>query len=270
MPTLRPPAVAGSFYPGNPVQLAGDVQKLLAAAPVGYTDHRPPKAIIAPHAGYIYSGSTAAAVYARLIPWRNSIHRVVLLGPAHRVAVAGLAIPSVDFFATPLGNIPLDRAALDALSTLPQVQTSDQAHVAEHSLEVHLPFMQMVLGTFSLLPVVVGHAAPAIVADVLEHLWGGPETLIVVSTDLSHFLPYAQARQVDQATCQQILCRQSTLHPEQACGAFPVNGLLLAAQQHRLKIELVGACNSGDTAGDTSRVVGYAAFTLQESEALHV
>jgi MEMO1 family protein len=263
MTTLRPPAVAGMFYPGSPTVLAATVDQLLAAAPAA--DQAQPKALIVPHAGYIYSGSTAAMAYAVLAPWHATIRRVVLLGPTHRVAVDGIAAPQSDAFATPLGSIPLDRAALEKLDQLPQIVRSDRAHAEEHSLEVHLPFLQRVLDEFTLVPLAVGHATPQAVADVLDLLWGGPETLIVISSDLSHFLPYAAANQIDRDTCQHILQLDTHIRPEQACGAYPVNGLLLSARQRGLVPQLIHRCNSGDTAGDKQRVVGYAAFSFTEA-----
>ena len=262
MINIRPPAVAGAFYPGSPAVLAATVDTLLAAAAP-----RPgsqPKALIVPHAGYVYSGSTAAQGYAALAPWRSTIHRVVLLGPTHRVGVNGLALPESEAFATPLGEIPLDRAAIAAIAGLPQIVFSDRAHAQEHSLEVHLPFLQRALDQFKLVPLAVGHASPEAVAEVLDRLWGGDETLIVISSDLSHFLPYAAANQVDRDTCRHILELDTGIRPEQACGAYPVNGLLLAARQRGLVPHLIHRCNSGDTAGDKQRVVGYAAFTFSE------
>jgi len=263
----RPPAVAGSFYPERPALLAGTVDRLLLEAAPALS--RQPKALIVPHAGYIYSGATAATAYAGLAPWRQAIQRVVLLGPTHRVAVAGLALPECEAFTTPLGDVRLDLDGIRQLAALPQVSFSAAAHAREHSLEVHLPFLQRVLGDFSLLPLAVGHASPAAVAEVLDQVWGGPETLIVVSSDLSHFLPYDSARQVDRDTCQHILHLDTHLHPEQACGAYPLNGLLLAARQRGMTAHLLHACNSGDTAGDKDRVVGYAAFAFNETESGH-
>lgn len=265
---IRPAAVAGMFYPGSPSQLAADVRALLAATTAGEALPQP-KAIIAPHAGYIYSGPTAATVYARLAPWRAAIRRIILLGPTHRIAVRGLAVPSSEFFATPLGNVRIDGEARAAIASLPQVVISDAAHAQEHSLEVHLPFLQTVLDDFAVLPLAVGHASPHAVAEVIERLWGGDETLIVVSSDLSHYLPYAAAKQVDRDTCGQILNGDVPIDPEQACGAYPINGLLLAAQRHGLQPELVDLRNSGDTAGDKSRVVGYAAFAFYDREEAH-
>jgi len=257
---VRPPAVAGMFYPADAATLRGKVEALLAGAPA--VEGAPPKAIIAPHAGYIYSGPTAARVYAALRPWRRRIRRVALLGPTHRVAIDGLALPTCRAFATPLGDIPLDGEAMAALDALPQVSRNDAAHALEHSLEVQLPFLQCALDDFTLVPLAVGHAGPEAVAGALESLWGGAETLLVVSSDLSHFLPQATARQVDGETCRRILAFDAHIQPEQACGAHPINGLLLAAGRHGLRAALLDCCNSGDTAGDRERVVGYASFTF--------
>lgn len=262
MSGIRPPAVAGSFYPAEPAVLAATVDRLLADA--GVPSGLPPKVLIVPHAGYIYSGPSAACAYATLAPLRRQIRRVVLLGPTHGVAVNGLVLPESAFFATPLGNIEIDQEAVATLSKLPQVLASARVHAQEHSLEVHLPFLQRTLDDFKLLPLAVGNAAPEAVAEVLDALWGGPETLIAISTDLSHFLPYAAAQQTDRATCRQILDFSGAIRPDQACGAFPLNGLLLCAQRRGLQPELLDLCNSGDTAGDRARVVGYAAFALHE------
>ncbi|MGA8032550.1 MAG: AmmeMemoRadiSam system protein B, partial [Casimicrobiaceae bacterium] len=221
-----------------------------------------PKALIVPHAGYAYSGTTAAAAYARLAPARDEIRRVVLFGPTHRVPVRGLALPSARAFATPLGNVAIDRGAAEAALGLPQVCASDAVHAFEHSLEVQLPFLQGVLGDFEMVPFAVGDATAEEVAEVIEALWGGPETLIVVSSDLSHYHRYADAQAIDRATADAILGLWPSLDHEQACGATPVNGLMLSAREHGLSAELLGLCNSGDTAGDRSRVVGYASFAL--------
>jgi MEMO1 family protein len=262
MTLARPPAVAGLFYPGSPAELATTVDHLLAEA---HPAKGPaPKVLVVPHAGYIYSGATAALAYASLAPLKGQIRRVVLLGPTHRVAVEGLALPKSQAFTTPLGDIPLDTEAIAGLAHLPQIVFSDLAHAREHSLEVHLPFLQRVLGDFKLVPLAVGHASPAAVAEVIDRLWGGPETLIVISSDLSHFLPYATAQQVDRDTCRHILQFDSHIDPEQACGAFPLNGLLLTAKRRGLMPQLLHLCNSGDTAGDKDRVVGYAAFAFSE------
>ena len=258
--SIRPPAVAGSFYPADPVTLQRTVDTLLGAPPVRL-EHAP-KALIVPHAGYVYSGTTAGHGYAALAPWAATIHRVILLGPTHRVAVRGLALPEASAFATPLGDIRIDAAGVAAIASLPQVVFSDAVHAFEHALEVQLPFLQRLLGSFTLLPLAVGDASPAAVAEVLERVWGGPETLIVVSADLSHFLPYATVQQVDRHTCQRILDFATDLRPEETCGAYPLNGLLLAARKKGLQPQLLAVCNSGDSAGDRQRVVGYAAFAL--------
>jgi len=265
MHQVRPPAVAGAFYPGQESALSNDVTALLANARLTTdTASRVPKALIVPHAGYIYSGATAALAYAQLAAGRATIRRVVLLGPVHRVPVRGLALPGVDSFATPLGNIEIDQDALAAITPLRQVVVSRAAHEQEHSLEVQLPFLQSVLDNFKLVPLAVGDATPVEVAQVLEALWGGPETLIVISSDLSHFLPYRTAQAVDLETTHSILNLSGFLTHEQACGGTPVNGLLLAASQHGLQPRLLGLCNSGDTAGDKGRVVGYASFAFTE------
>jgi AmmeMemoRadiSam system protein B/AmmeMemoRadiSam system protein A len=260
---VRPAAVAGAFYPGASDTLRHTVDDLLADARSRAQGDAPvPKAIIAPHAGYIYSGPIAATVYARLAPARSTIRRVVLLGPAHRVAVHGLALPGAKAFATPLGTVPVDEPALQALAGLPQVVVSPDAHALEHSLEVHLPFLQAALDSFTLVPLVVGRAAPDEVAQVIDRLWGGDETLIVVSSDLSHYLTYSQAQATDRNTARQILGRQPVIEPHQACGAAPVNGLLVAAGRHGLGPQLLDLRNSGDTAGEPARVVGYASFAF--------
>jgi len=249
------------FYPGEAAALRRDVEAMLGAA---RGEAMVPKAIIVPHAGYVYSGPVAASAYALLRPLRGRIERVVLLGPVHRVWVAGLALPGVEAFDTPLGRIGLDPVAVRALAALPQVETNSQAHAVEHSLEVQLPFLQAVLGDFRLVPLAVGGASAAAVAEVLDIVWGGDETLIVVSSDLSHYLPYEQARETDAGTAEAIMHLRSDLIGEMACGAHPVNGLLLAARRKGLRPHLLDLRNSGDTAGDRSRVVGYGAFAFTE------
>jgi len=260
---VRPPAVAGPFYPADPEDLRALIHTCLRdAAP---SSGPATKAIIAPHAGYVYSGPIAASAYARLIPLAGQIRRVVLAGPCHRVAVRGLALPSSTAFATPLGTVPLDQAGVAIAAALPGVHVFDATHTREHSLEVHLPFLQAVLGDFELVPLVVGGVAAEQVAAVLDALWGGPETLVVISSDLSHFLPYAEARRVDAATCTAIEARDGQrLGPHDACGHVPVSGLLALARQRHLTIETLDLRSSGDTAGDRDRVVGYGAWALHE------
>jgi AmmeMemoRadiSam system protein B len=265
MRDVRPAAVAGMFYPGSPAELAAIVRGCLSEAlPAGSAPAGVPKALIVPHAGYVYSGPIAAGAYARLAALRGTIRRVVLLGPTHRVAVRGLALPSVRAFATPLGEVEVDREAVAAVAGMPQVVVSDAAHALEHSLEVQLPFLQAVLDGFRIVPFAVGAASAEEVAQVLDRLWGGPETLVVVSSDLSHYHRYAEACAIDRASAGRILALDGTLDHEEACGATPINGLLLCARRRGLAPELVDLRNSGDTAGDRARVVGYASFVFAE------
>jgi len=257
---VREPAVAGMFYPAGASQLKQDVGVLLRDA---VTQSGPvPKAMILPHAGYVYSGPVAAGAYRLLSPARQDIRRVVLIGPAHRVYLEGMAVPTHDGFVTPLGTVSIDRMTIAEISKLPGVCVSYAAHKDEHSLEVQLPFLQTVLEDFELVPIVVGQCAPALVATVVDAVWGGPETLIVVSSDLSHFLSYNQAKQIDANTCRQILSKATTLSGEEACGAHAINGLMQAGHCRDLRVEAVDMCNSGDTSGDKDRVVGYGAFIL--------
>jgi AmmeMemoRadiSam system protein B len=262
MRDVRPAAVAGTFYPGNAAELAVAVRGCLADVAIPVAPVASPKALIVPHAGYVYSGPIAAGAYARLASVQSRIRRVVILGPTHRVAVRGLALPSARAFASPLGEVEVDREAVAVLAGLPQVVVSDSAHALEHSLEVQLPFLQSVLDDFRIVPLAVGDASPGEVAEVLDRLWGGPETLIVVSSDLSHFHGYAQAREIDRASAERILALAGPLDHEEACGATPINGLLLCARRRGLAPELIDLRNSGDTAGDRSSVVGYASFAF--------
>lgn len=266
MHIVRPASVAGTFYPGQQDLLRSTLASLLAAARAQTEGSlAPPKALIVPHAGYIYSGPMAALAYAQLATVRHTIRRVVLLGPVHRVPVRGLALPGATAFATPLGTIEVDQAAVTALARLPQVVRSAAAHAQEHALEVQLPFLQTALDDFKLLPLAVGDASPDEVAQVLDALWGGPETLIVISSDLSHYRTYPAAQRMDQDTVQRILALHGPLNHDQACGSTPINGLLLAARRHGLTPRLLGLGNSGDTAGDKQRVVGYTAIAFTET-----
>lgn len=262
MNAVREAAVAGQFYPGEPTQLGQMIDNLLEQAA---TDAACPKALVAPHAGYIYSGPIAAQAYARVRNGAGAISRVILLGPSHRVGFNGIATSSAKFYASPLGQIPLDLAATQQISRLPQVSVLDEAHAHEHSLEVHLPFLQRCLGHFSLVPLVVGQALPAAVAEVLDTLWGGPETLVVVSSDLSHFLPYGEAQQRDAETSRLIESLNTHISGEQACGCRPLNGLLQLLRQRELGISTLALNNSGDTAGDKARVVGYGSYLVEQS-----
>ena len=268
MPRVRPAAVAGMFYPADRARLAADVDALIAEAERTQHDVVAPKAIIAPHAGYVYSGGVAAAAYARLRAARLTIRRVVLLGPVHRVPVRGLALPGADAFETPLGCVPIDAGAVAAIRHLPQVVESAAVHEHEHSLEVHLPFLQRLLSDFTVVPLAVGDATREEVARVLDVLWGGPETLIVISSDLSHYLPYEAARRLDAETADRIVDLRSDIDHRSACGGTPVNGLMLTALRRKLKVELVDLRNSGDTAGGRDRVVGYGSFVINPDQAI--
>ena len=262
----RPPAVAGMFYPAEPASLAVAVRGYMdASSPPVHEQHErgPIKALIVPHAGYQYSGSIAATAYRLLSESGDGVSRVVLLGPAHRVYVEGMAIPDAEAFDFPGGTIRLDLPALASIGQLPGVCVSNEAHAGEHCLEVQLPFLKEVLGEFELVPFVVGMCPNSQVAAVLDHLWGGPETLIVVSSDLSHYLPYTAACDMDRRTSRSILNRSIDLDGHQACGAHAINGLMVIAQQKGMTVEELDVRNSGDTAGDRSRVVGYGAFALR-------
>ncbi len=256
----REAAVAGYFYEANPGRLQHHLDEMLGAA--SPDAGALPAALIVPHAGYIYSGLTAAYAYRCLRADPGRVERVLLIGPAHRVHVDGVAIPSVDSFTTPLGEVKLDRAALGRIAAMPAVQVSDEAHREEHSLEVQIPFLQSVLNEFTLVPVVVGGAGADEVAAVIDALAGDPGTLVVISSDLSHFLSYSEAQRVDAATCERILAGSTRLNGDEACGARAINGLMASAIVRALEISLLHACNSGDTAGKPDRVVGYAAFAL--------
>ncbi len=260
MSIIREPAVAGHFYPSDRQGLASVVDRFVADAP--HCAIRP-KAIIAPHAGYRYSGPVAGCAFAALKSVASRIQRVVLLGPSHQVAFNGLAVSGADAFETPLGVVPLDRAAIQALLEMDQVVELDAAHQMEHSLEVELPFLQECLGAFKLIPLVVGDATYEAVSAVLDTLWGGEETLIVVSSDLSHYLDYRQARELDAATRQAIEALQpEALAPEQACGRLCIGGLLLSARARGMRVATLDMRNSGDTAGPKDQVVGYGAYAV--------
>jgi AmmeMemoRadiSam system protein B len=261
---IREAAVAGSFYPADPGELQSTVRRYLDAC--GAAHGPAPRALVVPHAGYAYSGSVAAAAYARLREHGQGYRRVVLLGPAHYVAFRGVAASGAEAFRTPLGDVALERASIDALRH-PAVRVFDAAHGPEHSLEVQLPFLQCVLASFTLAPLIVGDCAANEVAEVIERLWGGPETLIVVSSDLSHYLPYAQARDLDGRTCRSIEALDAgAIGPAGACGATPLRGLLLVARRRGLRVETLDLRNSGDVRGDRQRVVGYGAWLFSERE----
>jgi len=256
---VRPSAVAGQFYPRDADRLRKQVSDLLAniAMPIKNI----PKALIVPHAGYVYSGATAAAAFATLRDGAQTIRRVVLIGPAHHVHVRGIAAPTVDAFATPLGRVPVDKSALNAIAGLPFVIQDDLAHAPEHALEVELPFLQTLLVSFQVVPLLVGDATPEEIAQMMLQLWESSGTLIVVSTDLSHYHNYETARRLDAATAAAIEHGDwASLGPHQACGSRAVAGLLLETWRRDLKIRRLSLCNSGDTAGARDRVVGYGAW----------
>ena len=282
---IRNPAVAGSFYPGDASALRESVEGYVSAAleamPAEEKDPKAalPKAIIAPHAGYVYSGAVAGSAYARIVNARGVVTRVVLAGPVHRVPVRAVAVSGMDGFATPLGVVPVDKEARERISQLSQVEINDGPHASEHSLETHLPFLQCVLGPaphkrrkagqagtdaeFSLVPLAVGDAEAEETAEVYDTLWGGPETLFVVSTDLSHFYDYDTARQLDLAASRAIeALLPEDIAPRQACGRAPMAGMLVAARRHGLRVKTLDLRNSGDTTGSRGSVVGYGAWAL--------
>lgn len=259
---LRPPAVAGMFYPSSAYELQSDVEAYMARGHKLHPAPRP-KALIVPHAGYPYSGPVAGSAFRLLIGLHKEITRVILIGPCHRVAFRGMALAGVDAFQTPLGDVPVDHNAERALAHCEHLHVDDRTHREEHSLEVELPFLQCALDAFTIIPVVVGDATGREVAEVIEALWGGPETLIVISSDLSHYLPYAQAQALDRLTANAIIGQTPELiEPEMACGRLAIQGLLIAAGHHGLRATLIDLRNSGDTAGDKSQVVGYGAFVF--------
>lgn len=257
----RKPAVAGRFYSAAPKQLHADVLGFLAEAESG--DHRSPKALIVPHAGYVYSGPVAASAYVRLMSRSNAIRRVVLIGPSHHLGFQGLALSQVQAYSTPLGDVELDTQAITDLLTFPFVEIIEQAHIPEHSLEVQLPFLQTVLSDFKLLPIITGEATPEEVAAVLAVWWDDHETLLVVSSDLSHYQSYALAQQHDSRTSRMIeQLDYLKITAADACGKVPVCGLLKLLADKGLAIQAVDLRNSGDTAGDKQRVVGYGAYVV--------
>ncbi|MFO7303998.1 MAG: AmmeMemoRadiSam system protein B [Gammaproteobacteria bacterium] len=261
--SVRQPAVAGFFYPDDPLQLRETVSSLLAHAktmPLG--EHRI-MAFIVPHAGYIYSGPVAAVAY-RTLAQISRVRRIVLIGPSHRVYFRGIALPTATAFRTPLGDVTIDEELRQRIAASQGVVVSDDAHRHEHSLEVQLPFLQAIFDSFTLLPLVAGDATASDVAAVLAAT-DDEDTVLLVSSDLSHYLPYERAQQIDALTSEAILRREPTLTPQQACGAVPINGLLHLARLRDARVEELARCNSGDTAGDRQRVVGYGAYAVYEA-----
>ena len=257
--TVRPAAVAGRFYPQTPDLLRKQTSELLGSAPDARISH--PKALIAPHAGYAYSGPLAGRAFAMLAQRAPFVTRVVVIGPAHYVPFRGIAIPTVESFETPLGRVPLDGDALSEVSALPFVVRTDKPHEPEHAIEVELPFLQLVLQRFTLVPLLVGDADPKQVAEAVGRLWGGPETIIVISSDLSHFHDYRTAQRLDLATAAAIEQGDwKQIRPLHACGSLAIAGLLQQTAVHGLTVRRVGLCNSGDMGGPQQRVVGYGAW----------
>jgi MEMO1 family protein len=263
--TTRPAAVAGLFYPRDPVRLQTEVLDLLGG--VASASKVMPKALIAPHAGYVYSGRVAGAAFAKLRASAQTITRVVLIGPAHYVHVDGIAVPRVKNFETPLGRVLVDTEARSQIAPLEFVTQTDAPHAPEHALEVELPFLQTILSSFQVVPLVVGNAPPQDVAHLLDQLWGGAETLIVVSSDLSHYHSYETAQRLDLATAQAIeLGDWVSLGSSEACGWLAVAGLLIESRRRGLEAFRLALCNSGDTAGSQDRVVGYGAWMFAKAE----
>ena len=268
---VRPPAVAGIFYPSTPKELTATVQFYLSQAAEKFGDAKliSPKAIIAPHAGYVYSGLTAAAGYNSLRSRANKITRVVMMGPCHRVGISGLALPSTQTFSSPLGNVPMDMDAAAKIMHLDQVKIYNETHEKDHSLEVHLPFLQTILTRFSIVPLIVGQPAPPDVAEVLNLLWGGEETLILVSSDLSHYRSYEDAQKIDDITRKAIeLLDDRALGDQQACGRHAIKGLIQVARDRGLHVTTADVRNSGDTAGAKDKVVGYGSWLFSDGPAV--
>jgi AmmeMemoRadiSam system protein B len=253
--------VAGRFYPAAPERLAADVDRYLSE---GLGEAVRAHAVVAPHAGYVYSGPVAGSAYRAVAARASTVDRVVLLGPAHFVWVAGLAMPSSAAFDTPLGRLPVDDDARGAaLAASGSVVVDDEAHRPEHSLEVQLPFLQRCVGAVPVLPLLVGQAAPEVVADLLDLWWDDPRTVVVVSTDLSHYEDYATARRRDARTAELVVgVRPGDLADRDACGAYALRGLLTQSGRRGAQVRLLDLRSSGDTAGPRDRVVGYGAFAV--------
>jgi AmmeMemoRadiSam system protein B len=267
MGMVRPPAVAGSFYPADAQALRAVVREHLEGARASFAPPASwPKALIVPHAGYMYSGPVAAHAYLTLEAGFEVIDRVVLVGPSHHVAFSGLAVPSNTAFETPLGRVPIDEDNRRRVLELPFVHTLDDAHHWEHSLEVQLPFLQELLDGFRVLPLALGRAASEDVAAVLDLVWGGDETVVVISSDLSHYHGYEQAKRMDASTAAAIeRLDASSIGLEDACGAFGIGGLLATAKARGLDAHALDLRSSGDTAGGRDEVVGYGAWAFTAS-----
>ncbi|MEJ2763070.1 AmmeMemoRadiSam system protein B [Photobacterium sp. MCCC 1A19761] len=260
---IRPPAVAGSFYDKSPENLQSQLSHWLGAG-AGQPENI--RAVIVPHAGYIYSGKVAADAYRHLKSQAATINKVILVGPSHRYYFKGCALPTAHYFSTPLGDVPIDTQCVEKLSEIADIHLSDEAHAFEHCLEVQLPFLQTCLSNFSLLPLLTSDVSPTVVARILDTIWQGDQTLLVISSDLSHYHPYAQAQQIDSKTCDLIEHYRASLNPEQACGSTGINALLQLAKQRHYQLTRITQKNSGDTAGDKERVVGYVSYLVSETQ----
>ncbi len=262
MATIRPAAVAGLFYPADPHELRTSIERLLtSAAPLEISIR--PTMVIVPHAGYVYSGPTAASAYRLLEAATDGARRVVLVGPSHFARFAGLATPGIDALVTPLGPVPVDRELTSTAEALIVVAPDPAAHAREHSLEVQLPFLQVVLGEFTTLALATGDVAPEAVTDVLDQTIGAPGVIGVISSDLSHYLDYETACRRDAHTAEAITgLRPQDLTADDACGRTAVQAALLLAQRRGWSCRLLALGNSGDTVGSMGRVVGYGAFAI--------
>ena len=259
----RPPAVAGRFYSHSAQYLKSQMNEWLKPT----QHHTPIRALIVPHAGYVFSGSVAADAYRYLLPEADRIRRVILIGPSHRHYFQGCAIPAADYFETPLGKIKIDTQFVEKLKEIDDIEVSDQVHALEHCLEVQLPFLQSCLDDFTLLPLLTSNVNPAHVAKLIDALWQGEDCLLVISSDLSHFHTYSEAQRIDSQTCNMIENYEPTLVPEQACGSTGINTLLLLAKQRGYTLTRRTLINSGDTdVGDKERVVGYVSYLISEPQ----
>ena len=256
---VRPAAVAGLFYPGLAAELDSMARQFVSDSEFDEPTYSP-KAIIAPHAGFIYSGPIAGSAFRCFAAAATTIRRIVLIGPAHRLPVQGLALPGQVAFETALGTVPVDEELVESIADMPQVSINTAAHAPEHCLEVELPFLQIVLESFSILPLLVSRIDAEQLAEVLERLWGGPETRFVISSDLSHYLSYDAAQETDRESARRVVDLEPPIAEQRACGAVAINGLLAAARRHHLAPRLLDLRNSGDTAGDRRQVVGYGSF----------
>lgn len=260
--TIRPPAVAGRFYPDDPRQLRRAVRHYLDAAPAEALPGRV-KIVIAPHAGYPFSGPVAGAAFRPLAAHDREVARLVLIGPAHWVPFQGVGVSRADAFATPLGLVPIDRSAVAALFDWHEAVAADWAHAPEHALEVELPFLQTLLGEVPIVPLLCGTCDDAAVMAALRRLWGGPETVIVVSSDLSHYEAYDAARAHDARTAAAIEALDpSSIGPFEACGFRAIRAALALAREFQLVPVRLALANSGDTAGPRDSVVGYGAWAF--------